>query len=364
MLPKVYCGYPPAQFQSYKQEILKAIYKVCEEGPYILGPEVEAFEAEFAAYHGVKHCIGVGSGTDALSLTLRALDIGNGDEVITVSHTALATAAAIVMVEATPVLVDIEEDYYTLNPTKIEAAITPKTKAIIPVHLYGQPCDMDKIMSIAKQHNLKVIEDCAQAHGAIYKGRKVGTIGDAGCFSFYPTKNLGAIGDGGGIITNNTQIHDRLMRLRQYGWNENRISQEPGVVSRLDEIQAAILRVKLKYLDEDNQKRRLLASTYEEVFHNSNIRLPTIRSECTHVFHLYVVRCPTRSTLMQNLLSINMVAGIHYQYPIHMHTGYINRIILPPEGLPVTQRIIEEILSFPIYPEMPLTKIKQLMETL
>ena len=352
MSPKTYCSYPPAQFLSYKQDIMEAIQRVCETGPYILGPQVEAFEDEFADYHSTKYCIGVGSGTDALALTLKSFDIGVGDEVITVSHTALATAAAIVIAGAKPVLVDIEEDYFTMDPKVIEAAITPRTKAIIPVHLYGQPCDMDPIMDIANKYNLKVIEDCAQAHGARYKGKKVGTIGHAGCFSFYPTKNLGAIGDGGGVITNDIQIHDRLKRIRQYGWDKERISQEPGVVSRLDEIQAAVLRVKLRYLEEDNQKRRTIAQEYSSALQSIRLKCPKIRNNCNHVFHLYVIQIENRDNFKKALVDLGIEAGIHYTHPIHSHPGYMDKIRISPLGLPVTNKVIKDILTLPIYPEL------------
>ncbi len=361
---KIFCGNPQAQFKSYRQEILDAVARVCENGPYVLGPEVEAFESEFAAYHNVKHCIGVGSGTDALALTMRAFEIGAGDEVITVSHTALATAAAIVMTGATPVLVDIEENYYTIDPSKIEEAITSKTKAIIPVHLYGQPCNMDAIMAIAKKHNLVVIEDCAQAHGAIYKNSKVGTIGDAGCFSFYPTKNLGAIGDGGGVVTNNTLINDRLKRIRQYGWDQSRVSQEPGVVSRLDELQAAILRIKLRYLDADNLKRQELARQYKNLLGNGNLLLPAERSNCQHVYHLYVVCSNDRDVLKGKLSQQGAEAGIHYTHPVHMHPGYMDKIRVSSGGLSVTEKIIRKILTLPMYPELDLSVFTNLKEVL
>jgi dTDP-4-amino-4,6-dideoxygalactose transaminase len=352
MSPKIYCSYPPAQFQSYKQEIMEAVQKVFERGPYILGSEVEAFEQEFSDYHNIKYAVGVGSGTDALALTLKAYGIGTGDEVITVSHTALATAAAIVIAGATPVLVDIEENYFTMDPKTIEAAITPQTKAIIPVHLYGQPCDMDAIMEIANKHHLIVIEDCAQAHGATYKGKIVGSIGHAGCYSFYPTKNLSAIGDGGGIITHDRQICERLRRLRQYGWDENRVSQEPGVVSRLDELQAAILRIKLKYLNEDNQKRRLIAQTYPTLLESTELIFPEVRPDCEHVFHLYVIKTKSREKLKKDLAEQGIEAGIHYTYPVHMNPGYLDKIKISPAGLCVTDNIIQKILTLPVYPEL------------
>jgi dTDP-4-amino-4,6-dideoxygalactose transaminase len=356
-LKKIYCAYPPAQFVQYRKEILEAINNVCEKGPYVLGPEVSNFEDEFSAYHGSKYCVGVGSGTDALTLTLRAMGIGAGDEVITVSHTALATASAILMTGAIPVLTDIEEDFYTIDPDKIQAAITNKTKAIIPVHLYGQPCDMEKIIDIAKKYDLKVIEDCAQAHGASLNGRKVGSMGDAGCFSFYPTKNLGAIGDGGGIITNDFELSERLKRLRQYGWNEYRVSQEPSGVSRLDELQAAILRVKLKYLDSDNEKRRDIAYEYKKKLKERDLILPIERQGSRHVYHLYVVRSSNRDELKAELVESGIEAGIHYTHPIHYHPGYQPKIRISPEGLGVTDRIVKEILTFPVYPELSVSKI-------
>jgi len=363
MSQKIFCSYPSSQFSSYKKEILEAIERVCEKGLYILGPEVVAFEEEFAAYHGVKYSVGVGSGTDALALTLKAFDIGPGDEVITVSHTALATVAAIVMTGATPVLVDIDS-YYTMDPEKIEAEITTKTKAIIPVHIYGQPCDMDSILDIARKHKLIVIEDCAQAHGATYKGKKVGTMGDVGCFSFYPTKNLGAIGDGGGVVTNHSLISDRLKRLRQYGWDDQRVAQETGIVSRLDELQASILRIKLRHLDEDNQKRRNLAKEYGNLLKNSSFLLPEIRAECQHVFHLYVVRSKERDVFKEKLSKFGIEAGVHYAYAAHSHPGYKKRIRIPNVGLSVTDQVSQGVLSFPMYPELDLDFPKKLKEIL
>lgn len=352
MPSKIYCANPQAQFAKHRAEILEVITRVYDHGPYILGPEVAAFEQEFASYNNVKHCIGVGSGTDALILSMRVLGIGPGDEVITVSHTALATVAAIIATGATPVLIDIEEDYYTIDPKCIEGAITEKTRAIIPVHLYGQLCDMGAIMTIAHKHNLKVIEDCAQAHGALYKGHQVGTIGDVGCFSFYPTKNLGALGDGGGIITDNTQLADRLHQLRQYGWDIERIAQTTSNVSRLDEVQAAILRVKLKYLDEKNRQRRHIAKQYNKLLKTTPLLLPNERDNCEHVYHLYVARSGNREKMMNKLSKRNIFGGIHYIPPIHEHPGYKNRIKIAPCGLNITNKIVKEILTLPIYPEM------------
>lgn len=358
MLPKVLCSNPHAQYLSYKEEILSSIQKVCDSGSYILGPEVEAFEKEFSRYNGAAHCIGVGSGTDALILSLKALNIASGDEVITVLHTALATISAILAVGAIPVLVDIEEDYYTLDPNLIEDALSDKTKAIIPVHLYGQPCDMDRIMEVANKYGLKVIEDCAQAHGAKYKGRKVGTIGDVGCFSFYPTKNLGAIGDGGGVITNDPNTANRLRRLRQYGWDESRIGQETSAVTRLDELQAAILSVKLKYLNEDNERRKQIASQYGEILADSDLLLPLQRPDCDHVYHLYVVRSRNRDRLMENYMKKNIIPGIHYSRAAHNHPGYRDKIQISEKGLVVTEKITKEILSLPMYPELLVDEYK------
>lgn len=361
---KIYCGHPPSQFVSYKAEILAAISKIFEEGPYILGSEVAEFEKEFAAYHNVPYAVGVGSGTDALALTLKACGIGKNDEVITVSHTALATVAAIVMSGATPRLVDIEPIFYTLDPEKIEAAITKKTKAIIPVHIYGQPCEMESILKVAKKHDLLVIEDCAQAHGATYQGKKVGTLGHAGCFSFYPTKNLGAIGDGGAIITRSKDLENRLKRIRQYGWDEERVSQEPGVVSRLDSIQAAILRVKLKYLDEDNQKRNKVASYYSEYLKNFEFLLPMIRPGSHHAYHLYVIQANNREEIKEKLLKEGIEAGVHYAMPAHCHPGYKNLVVIDKEGLSVTENIIQNILSLPIYPEFSQNDMDRVITTI
>ena len=251
-----------AQYLSYRDEINSAVQRVLESGWYVLGEEVVRFEKEFAKFNNVHHAIGVGSGTEAINIALRALNIGQGDEVITTAHTAVATASAIYLAGAKPIFVDIEPDFFTIDPDLVESAITLKTKAIIPVHIYGQSCNMDAIMEIANKYNLKVIEDCAQAHGAEYNGKRLGSIGDVGCFSFYPTKNLGAIGDGGALVTNNNKLAEKIRLLREYGWKERYISSEEGLNSRLDELQAAILNIKLNYLDEDNYKRNKLAKIY------------------------------------------------------------------------------------------------------
>jgi len=360
----IQCANPLAQYKSHQEEILEAVKRVLESGNYILGPEVEAFEQSFAAYAGIDYAIGVNSGTDALILTLRALNIGSGDEVITVSHTALATIAAIIASGATPVLVDIEPDYYTLNPQGFRRAITSKTRAVVPVHLYGQPADMDAIMDIARQHDLFVIEDCAQATGAIYKSKRVGSIGDAGCFSFYPTKNLGAIGDGGMVITRKSELAGRIRRLRQYGWNNHKETEEPGLNSRLDEIQAAILNVKLKNLDKGNARRRDIAQIYNKELAGLPVTLPVERQDTTHVYHLYVVACKKRDQLKKQLAENKIFAGIHYPSPVHLHGGYGGKIISSSGQLINTETIQAEILSLPIYPELTRVEIESVLETI
>jgi dTDP-4-amino-4,6-dideoxygalactose transaminase len=352
------CGNPRAQYESHRAAIDAAVRRVLESGRYILGEEVSAFEREFADYIGVRDAVGVGSGTEALHLAVAACGIGAGDEVITVAHTAIATIAAIELSGATPVLVDIEPEYFTLDPRSVEAAITPRTKAIVPVHLYGQPADLDAIMSIAARHGIRVIEDCAQAHGATYRGKRVGSFGDLACFSFYPTKNLGAIGDGGAVVTNDPELAARVRQLRQYGWSERNVngirgwnaSEIPGWHvngirgwnSRLDELQAAILRVKLPLLDADNERRREIASLYGELLADTDLTLPARRRDATHVFHLYVVRSSDRNNLLSALRSSGVGAMVHYPFSSFPRST----------NLPNTERATGEILSLPIYPEL------------
>lgn len=352
---------PRAQYQSHKEEILEAIKRVLEDGNYILGPEVEKFEKSFAAYCGTEYAVGVNSGTDALILALRALDIGPGDEVITVSHTALATVAAIIASGATSVLVDIDPAYYTMDPECFQRAITSKTKAVIPVHLYGQPADMDAITRIAREHGLCVIEDCAQATGAMYRGMRVGSLGDAGCFSFYPTKNLGAIGDGGMVVTRNAKLAQRIRRLRQYGWDEKRTTDEPGLNSRLDEIQAAILSVKLKSLDEDNALRRGIAKLYNEGLAGLPIALPNELPDTTHVYHLYVIACQERDRLKKRLAENGIFAGVHYPVPGHRHGGYGGNPTVSVKELPNTETLRAKIVSLPMYPELSTFTVNEII---
>ena len=344
----ILCSNPKEQYLSHKSEIKEAIDRVLESGWYILGSEVKAFEEEFAKFVGTTYTVGVASGTDALFLSLKAFDIGSGDEVITVSHTATATVSAIEATGAKAIFVDIEEEYFTMDVAQVEALITPRTKAIIPVHIYGHPCEMDTLVDIAKKHNLRLVEDCAQASGAKYKNRDVGSIGDIGCFSFFPTKNLGALGDGGAITTDSKVLHDKLMMLRYYGWDKARESQFQGYNSRLDEIQAAILRVKLKYLSQDIKKRNIVASWYDKYLQETNMVLPIVKKNSYHAYHLYVVKTQKRDELIAFLKENGINVLVHYAKAIHMQETYK----IANANLPVTQDILTNIVSLPMYPEM------------
>ena len=350
---------PVSQYFSYKKDIDQALEKVLSSGNYILGEEVKAFEGEFSKYVGVDNGIGVGSGTEALHIALKACDIGPGDEVITVSHTAVATAAAITMSGAKPVFVDIEPRFYNMDPNKIQSAISSTTKAIIPVHLYGCPAEIDSILDIAKKNNLKVIEDCSQSHGAQYQGKNVGSFGDLSCFSFYPTKNLGAIGDGGIILSNNEALAAKCRLIREYGWKDRYISSIQGINSRLDEIQAAVLRIKLKHLDRDNQKRVKIAENYSELLENSNLKLPEVRSNSSHVFHLFVIRTTKRDELKEYLEANEVFTNIQYPVPCHLQPIYQENE--SPNNCLLTEKISNEILSLPIYPELSLDEVKKVV---
>ena len=354
---------PKANYLAHKEEIDAAIAHVLDSGWYILGQEVTAFEKEFAAYIGVRFAIGVGSGTEALHLALRACGIGAGDEVITVSHTAVATVAAIELCGAIPVLVDIDLDTYTINPNQIESAITQRTKAIIPVHLYGHPADIESIVNVARHYELRVIEDCAQSHGAVYKGRKTGTWGDIAAFSFYPTKNLGAIGDGGMVVTSDPELAERMRLLREYGWRQRYISDLPGLNSRLDELQAAILRVKLRYLDEKNRRRQALAEIYDQSLSVTHLTLPMCIPGTSHVYHQYVVRSEHRDSLREFLREKGIGTLIHYPVPIHRQPTYQGRLRCAG-SMVNTERAAGEILSLPMYPELPSGQARQVAETI
>jgi dTDP-4-amino-4,6-dideoxygalactose transaminase len=330
-------------------ELQAATERVLQGGWYILGPEVEAFEAEFASYHGVAHAVGVATGTDAIELALRAAGIGPGDEVITVAHTAVATVCAVERAGATPVLVDIDRDSYTMDPSAAAAAITPRTRAIVPVHLYGHPAEMHNLAALARQHGLLLIEDCAQAHGARYYGRLVGTFGDLAAFSFYPTKNLGAYGDGGAVITRDDSLAARLRRLRNYGQEQRYHAIERGMNSRLDELQAALLRVKLRHLDAHNDRRREIASAYTRLLRG--VGTPRLCPDATaiqHVFHLYVVRHGRRDELRAALHRRGIAPQVHYPIPVHLQQAYSDLGYVRGR-LPITEQAADEILSLPLY---------------
>ncbi len=344
------------QYANIQSEIDAATSRVYSSGWFILGPEVEAFESEFAQYIGLQYGVGVGSGTEALHLALLALGVGTGDEVITVPNTAVATVAAIELAGARPVLVDVCADSMTMDPAKLEAAITPRTRVIIPVHLFGQPADLAPILEIARGHDLAVLEDCAQAHGASYRGRRVGTWGDSAAFSFYPTKNLGAYGDGGAILTDDAQLAEDVRLTRQYGWRVHYESESQGLNSRLDELQAAILSVKLKHLDEWNRARRARAALYTELLPNRNVRVPVEMPYGEHVYHLYVVQCARREELAAFLKARGIGTAIHYPTAIHLQRAY--RHLAAEGSLPVAERLAREILSLPLYPELPLDDVR------
>jgi len=352
----ILCSNPKAQYLSHKSEIDEAVSKVLEGDRYILGKEVISFEEQFSKYIGASFGIGVGSGTEALHIALSAMGIGPGDEVITPSHTAVATVSAIVSCGAKPVFVEVEPDHYTVDPHKIRASLSKNTKAIIVVHIYGHPADMDPIMEIARNAGIKVVEDCAQAHGAEYKHKKVGSIGDVGCFSFYPTKNLGAIGDGGMIVTNDASVSEKARLIREYGWKERYVSDIHGWNSRLDEIQAAILKIKLRYLDQDNQKRISIAERYSKELSSLPVRLPSVNKDSKHVFHLYVVRTKDRDKLITFLKDNGVQALVHYPKPVHMQPAYRQN----GSGLQDTEKISEEIISLPIFPELSFEEIEKI----
>ena len=340
------------QYEKIGPEVEKAVLEVLRSGSYILGKNNQALQEELAKYIGVKHTVTLNSGTDALHLALRALDIGKGDEVITVAFTFVATTESVEIVGATPVFVDIDKDTFNMNAKLIEEKITPKTKAIMPVHLYGQPCDMDVIMDVAKRYNLHVIEDCCQAIGAEYKGKKVGTFGDIGCYSFYPTKNLGAMGDGGLVTTNSDYLRDRIVALRNHGGAVRYHHDEIGVNSRLDEVQAAILRVKLPYIDEWNKKRREHAAFYNKLFAQyPDIETPKELDNTYCVYHQYTIKVPNRDEVHKLLQEAGIGAMIYYPIPLHMQKVHAH-LHVPENSLPVTVENTKHVMSLPMFPEI------------
>jgi dTDP-4-amino-4,6-dideoxygalactose transaminase len=354
--PRILPGDPKASYLAHKAGIDDAVGRVIQSGRYILGTEVTSFEREFAAYLGAAEAIGVGSGTDAIHLALRTLGVGPGDGVVTVSHTAVATVAAIELAGAEPLLVDIDPSTFTMDVRSLEAAIASHRgahlKAIVPVHLYGHPADMPAIVDIARRHRLFVIEDCAQAHGAAIGPRKIGTWGDIACFSFYPTKNLGALGDAGALVTDSLEWTARARMLRQYGWRERYISEIAGLNTRLDELQAAVLRAKLPHLDRENARRREIAAHYDAVLESTRLDLPRAAQGVTHVYHQYTVRTPYRDELAGFLNDRGIGAGILYPLPVHVQAAYRERHLAASGGLTESERVCRELLCLPVHPQL------------
>lgn len=339
------------QYKAIADELDQAVKGVLSSGRYILGENVARFEEEFARYCGTRYAVGISSGTAALHLALLACGVGPGDEVITAANTYIATIFAISYVGARPVLVDIDPESYTLDVARVERAITPRTRAIIPVHLYGQCADMDPILELAEAHGLRVIEDAAQAHGAEYKGRKAGSLGDLGCFSFYPSKNLGACGDGGAVTTNDEELYQKLRIYRYMGQPKKHLHMVIGYQERLDELQAAILRVKLRYLDRWNEQRRRWAALYNRLLADAEVVCPKEKPYGRHVYHLYVVRVEEREAVRTRLAEAGIETQIHYPTPAHLQPAYAD-LGYAKGSFPITERYSEEILSLPLYPEL------------
>lgn len=340
-----------AQYRSIKGEIDEAVARVLDSCQFVLGPEVSEFEKEFATYCGTTECIALNSGTSALHLALLAAGVGPGDEVITVPFTFVASVATILYAGAKPVLVDIDPGTFNMNPDALESAISPRTKAIVPVHLYGHPADMDAILNVARRHNLVVIEDAAQAHGAKYKDRSVGSIGAMACFSFYPTKNLGAYGEGGAVTTNDPEYARTIRMLRDWGQDRKYHHLLHGYNYRMDGMQGAILRIKLRHLEQWTHARRAIAQRYDELLAGSNLVLPTEMPGTRHVYHLYTIRSGSRDPLHAALQNEGIQTGIHYSIPAHLQPAYAN-LGYAPNSLPESERAAREVLSLPIYPEL------------
>jgi len=342
---------PGVEAKRFQTEILSTIGRVLERGSYILGEEVVAFEREWAQYLGASYCIGVANGTDALALALRAVGVCPGDEVITVSHTAVATVAAIESIGACPVLVDIDPVTRCMDPNLLLSMLSTRTKAIVPVHIYGQPAPIETIRTIADFHGLKIVEDCAQAHGAEINGRKVGTFGDAAAFSFYPTKNLGALGDAGAVVTNNLFVAEAVRALRQYGWKERYVSATTGGNSRLDELQAAVLRIKLPFLDVRNQRRREIARRHQAALILPGVKVPATIPGTLHAMHLFVIESPVRESLEEHLQKAGIATGRHYPAPVHHQPAYAGRL-RGADRLPCTESLYRQLLTIPCHPDL------------
>lgn len=370
-LPMLPFADPGAGYRALKPELDAAMLRAMASGWYILGQEGEAFEQEFAAWLGEgQHAVGCANGTDALMLILRGMGIGEGSTVVTVSHTAVATVAAIEMAGATPLLLDIDPDTYGMDPDELRAVLEdpppglPPIRAVIPVHIYGQPVDLMPIKAACDAAGVALIEDCAQAHGARLDGRTVGTIGDAAAFSLYPTKNLGALGDGGILATRDEALAKRIGAIRQYGWVRRYVSDLVGVNSRLDEVQAAVLRVKLKHLDAQNARRRAIAAQYDAALAGTALVPPVVRAGVEHVFHLYVLRHGERDAMMARLKAQGIGTGIHYPVPVHEQPAYAGRVALGPAGCAETSRAAHEVFSLPMYPELDDGQVARVCEAL
>jgi dTDP-4-amino-4,6-dideoxygalactose transaminase len=351
------------QYQQIKPEIDAAISQVVDSAHFVLGPQVAAFEERFAAYCGVKYCVALNSGTSALHLALLAAGIGAGDEVITVSMTFVATAAAILYCGAKPVFVDVNPDTWTMDPKLIEAAVTPRTKAILPVHLHGLMVDMDPIIEIARRHGLVVIEDAAQSHGAEYKGWRAGSVGDAGCFSFYPGKNLGAYGEGGAVVTNNPELARRVTLLRDWGQESKYNHVLPGYNYRMDGIQGAVLNVKIDYIEAWTEARRAVASHYDRLLAQSGSKRPTAPLNCRHVYHVYAIEFWHRDDMQKALHAADIQTGIHYPVPVHLQKAYAD-LRYKPGDLPVTEALANRLLSLPIYAELRPQQVAEVVQVL
>ena len=356
-LPRIPQTDPGAVYRANAAAYDAAVLRVLASGSYVKGSEVACFEKAFAARMRLARAVGAASGTDALALALRGLGIGPGDAVVTASHTAVATVAAIESTGAVPVLIDIEAEGYTMAPDALDAVLEDPPpglpiRAVIPVHLYGQPADMARIMATARRHGVYVVEDCAQAHGASIDGRPVGGFGDAGAWSFYPTKNLGAFGDGGMVGTDDPALADRIAAIGQYGWDADRVSMCAGINSRLDEMQAAFLRVGLRGLDADNRRRRAIADAYDHRLAGLGLTLPKRRHGAAHVFHQYVIRSGGRDGVRRALAERGIGTAVHYPLPVHLHPAWCGRVAIGPTGLERTESVAREVLSLPMHPHM------------
>lgn len=342
---------PKAGYLAHKDEIDAAVAKVLASGWYILGAEVKGFEEEFARFVGVGHAIGVANGTDALEIALRALGVGPGDKVATVSHTAVATVAAIELVGAEPVLLDVDPERFTMDVDELAEVLKRETiKAVIPVHLYGQPAAIDRIVQLCDAAKVPVIEDCSQAHGAMLGNRQVGSFGRIACWSLYPTKNLGAFGDGGIVATDDSGLAQRVREIREYGWRERYISATTGMNTRLDELHAAMLRVRLRHLPADNARRQAIARIYDTELRN--VAKPKLGPGVTHVYHQYVLRHPLREKLRQRMKAMGVGTNVHYPMPVHLQPAYAGRVKLGPKGCKATETVANEVMSLPMFPEL------------